>query len=47
MYTHVSTGGEATEGYSIKAQKNLLNTYTEKHNLAIISGYLNEGKNKE
>ncbi|EOP29450.1 MULTISPECIES: hypothetical protein [Bacillus] len=47
MYTHVITGEQATEGYSIKAQKDLLNTYTEKHNLAIISRYLDEGKSKE
>ncbi|EJS45933.1 hypothetical protein ICE_05343 [Bacillus cereus BAG1X1-2] len=47
MYARVSTEEQATEGYSIKAQKDLLNTYAEKHNLTIISEYLDEGKSKE
>lgn len=44
MYARVSTEEQATEGYSIKAQKDLLNTYAEKHNLTIISEYIDEGK---
>ena len=44
IYARVSTEEQATEGYSIKAQKDLLNTYAEKHNLTIISEYIDEGK---
>ncbi|TKD67686.1 recombinase family protein [Pseudalkalibacillus hwajinpoensis] len=44
MYARVSTEEQATEGYSIKAQKDLLNTFAEKHNLTIISEYIDEGK---
>lgn len=44
MYARVSTEEQATEGYSIKAQKDLLKSYAEKHNLTIISEYVDEGK---
>lgn len=44
IYARVSTEEQATEGYSIKAQKDLLSSYAEKHNLAIVSEYIDEGK---
>lgn len=44
MYARVSTEEQATEGYSIKAQKDLLSSYAEKHNLIIVSEYIDEGK---
>jgi site-specific DNA recombinase len=44
IYARVSTEEQATEGYSIKAQKDLLSSYAEKHNLTIVSEYIDEGK---
>lgn len=44
IYARVSTEEQATEGYSIKAQKDLLIKYAENNNLTIIADYIDEGK---
>ncbi|HCO79982.1 MAG TPA: resolvase [Bacillus sp. (in: Bacteria)] len=44
IYARVSTEEQATEGYSIKAQKDLLSHYAEKNKLTIIEDYIDEGK---
>ena len=44
IYARVSTEEQATDGYSIKAQKDLLSNYAEKNNLTIIDDYIDEGK---
>ncbi|MDR4432607.1 recombinase family protein, partial [Bacillus anthracis] len=40
IYARVSTEEQATEGYSIKAQKDLLIKYAENNNLTIIADYI-------
>ncbi|WNF37180.1 recombinase family protein [Bacillaceae bacterium IKA-2] len=44
IYARVSTSEQALEGYSIKAQKNLLIEYAKKHSFSIIDSYVDEGK---
>ncbi|WP_371068826.1 recombinase family protein [Sediminibacillus sp. JSM 1682029] len=44
IYVRVSTDDQAKEGYSIPAQKDLLNDYASKHNITIIDEYIDEGK---
>lgn len=44
LYARVSTEDQANEGYSIKAQKELLTEYAMKHNITIIDEYIDEGK---
>lgn len=44
LYARVSTEEQATEGYSINAQKQLLNEFAHKHNFEIIDEYIDEGK---
>ena len=44
LYARVSTEEQATEGYSINAQKELLYEYANKNNIEIIEEYIDEGK---
>jgi site-specific DNA recombinase len=44
IYVRVSTEEQATEGYSIKAQKELLINHAARHNLTIVDEYVDEGK---
>src|SRR5699024_10967201 len=44
IYARVSTDDQAREGYSIAAQKELLEDYAERHGLTIIDEYIDEGK---
>ena len=44
IYARVSTEEQATDGFSIKAQRNALRDYALKNNLTIIDEYIDEGK---
>src|SRR5690625_4856964 len=44
IYARVSTEEQATDGYSVKAQREALSDYARKHNLNIINEYIDEGK---
>jgi len=44
IYARVSTNEQALEGYSIKAQQDLLMEYAQKHSFSIIDSYVDEGK---
>ncbi len=44
IYARVSTEEQATDGYSVKAQRDALSDYARKNNLNIIDEYIDEGK---
>src|SRR5699024_10417529 len=44
LYARVSTEEQASEGYSISAQIELLYDYAHKNNIEIINEYIDEGK---
>jgi len=44
LYARVSTEEQVREGYSINAQKELLNEYASRNNIEIIEKYIDEGK---
>ena len=44
IYARVSTEEQATDGYSVKAQRDALTDYAGKNNLNIIGEYIDEGK---
>lgn len=44
IYARVSTEEQASEGYSIEAQKQLLQEYAKQRNIQIIDEYIDEGK---
>lgn len=44
LYARVSTEEQVRDGYSINAQKELLNEYARRNNIEIIEEYIDEGK---
>ncbi|SFA93619.1 Resolvase, N terminal domain [Lentibacillus halodurans] len=44
IYARVSTEEQASEGYSIEAQKKLLYDYAKQRNIQIIDEYIDEGR---
>lgn len=44
LYIRVSTAEQAMHGYSLEAQKELLEAYAKEHNMRIVGVYADEGK---
>lgn len=44
IYARVSTEEQASEGYSIEAQKHLLRDYAKQRNIEIVGEYIDEGR---